>query len=241
INQQFFEDFATEIYNNDAGWTFGATYPNYTRKDFEYGVTFDQALKDEGYTSTDGPPGEDAWVPYWKLVTPSGTPIWMSDEAFLGISWNAHQNRDNPENIGIFYLEPGKYGGSYVFPPVYAKPPPNTGWLGLIDVMFPEQSPRTCKNKQEGIAGFGEVQKMVRDTYGSLSEDDRITGDPDCTREVPFDRILPRSGKSAIRGIIMAGIRCFANVEIARGLGTFATFAPNFEENYSKAYSGFIV
>ena len=241
INERFFEDFATEIYNNNNGWLFGATFPNYTRKDFEYGVTLDAELYQ--YNKDDYEIGD--WVPYWNLKVSDGeggeTYVWMSDEAFLGISYNAHVNRDNPEKIGIFYLEPGKYGGSYVFPPVYAKPPPNTGWTGMIDIMFPEQSPRTCKSKQEGITGFGEVQKMVRDTYASLSEDDRLTGDPDCTKELPFDRILPRTGKAAIRGLIMAGIRCFANVEIMRGLGTFATFAPNFEENYSKIYSGFIV
>jgi len=241
INQQFFEDFATEIYNNDTGWLFGATYPNYTRKDFEYGVTLDAELA--RFNGGDDKIG--TWVPWWNLKVSDGeggeTFVWMSDEAFLGISYNAHVNRNNPEKIGVFYLEPAKYGGSYNFPPVYAKPPPNTGWTGMLDIMFPEQSPRTCKNKQEGITGFGEVQKMVRDTYASLSEDDRINGDPDCTREVPFDRILTRTGKSAIRGLIMAGIRCFANVEIMRGLGTFTTFAPDFEENYSKMYSGFIV
>jgi hypothetical protein len=241
INETFFQDFATEIYNNNTGWLFGATFPNYTRKDFEYGVTFDEELKKEKYTRDGAEVEVGEWVPYWELTTPSGIPIWASEDAFLGISYDAHVNRDNPENISIFYLEPGKYGGTYIFPPVYAKPPPNTGWTGMVDVMFPEQSPRTCKSRKEGITGFGEVQRMVRDTYASLSEDDRLQGDPDCTKELPFDRILPRSGKAAIRGLIMAGIRCFANVEIMRGLGTFATFAPNFEENYSKMYSGFIV
>jgi hypothetical protein len=236
VNQQFFEDFATEVYNNDIGWLYGATYPNYTRQDFEYGVTIDEEL-----AKISGNPAEGDWCPWWKLKVAGGQPVWMSDEAFLGISYDAHVNRDNPDKISIFYLEPAKYGGSYNFPPVYAKPPPNTGWTGMVDVMFPEASPPTCKNKAEGIAGFQEVQKMVRDTYASLSEDDRLTGDPDCTRELPFDRILPRTGKSAIRGLIMAGIRCFANVELMKGLGTFTTFAPDFENNYSKIHSGFIV
>ena len=242
VNQQFFEDFADQIYNNETGWLYGTTYPNYVRKDFEYGVTFDEALQDEGYKSSeDDSPSIGDWIPYWQLETRDGTPIWMSEDAFLGISYNAHINRDNPDKIGVFYLEPGKYGGSYVFPPVYAKPPPNTGWTGLVDVMFPEPSPPSCKNQAEGITGFKEVQKMVRDTYASLSEDDRLSGDPDCTKELPFDRILPRTGKAAIRGLIMAGIRCFANVELMKGLGTFTTFAPDFERNYSKIYSGFIV
>ena len=238
INQGFFDDFADEIYKNDIGWLYGATYPNYSRKDFEYGVTLDEELEDfnDGYSI-----GE--WVPWWDLKVAGGTHVWMSDEAFLGISYNQHQANaaGTPEKAKIFYLEPAKYGGSYNFPPVYAKPPPNTGWTGMVDVMFPEQSPASCKNKAEGIAGFQEVQKMVRDTYASLSEDDRLSGDPDCTKELPFDRILPRTGKSAIRGLIMAGIRCFANVELMKGLGTFTTFAPDFENNYSKIHSGFIV
>ena len=165
----------------------------------------------------------------------------MSDDQFLGISYDAHKNRENPENIRIFYLEPSKYGGSYTFPPVYAKPPPNTGWTGLLDIMFPERSPRTCKVKAQGMGEFADVQKMVRDTYASLSEDSRLTGDPDCTKELPFDRILPRTGKAALRGIIMSGIRCFVNVELMKAIGTFATFAPDFEHNHSKLYAGYIV
>jgi hypothetical protein len=236
VNQQFFDDFANEIYSNPRGWLFGASFPNYTRKDFEYGVTLDPELEPfnrDKYNIGD-------WVPWWDLNVSSG-PIWASDDQFLGISYDAHKNRENPENISIFYLEPSKYGGNYTFPPVYAKPPPNTGWVGLLDVMFPERSPSTCKVKTQGMAEFADVQKMVRDTYASLSEDGRLTGDPDCTREVPFDRILPRTGKAALRGIIMSGIRCFVNVELMKGLGTFATFAPKFEENYSKVYAGYIV
>ena len=236
VNQQFFDDFANEIYKNPRGWLYGASFPNYTRRDFEYGVTLDPELEDfnTGYNLGD-------WVPWWDLKVAGGIPVWASDDQFLGISYDAHKNRNNPENIRIHYLEPSKYGGSYNAPPVYAKPPPNTGWVGLLDVMFPEQSPSTCKVKARGLAEFSDVQKMVRDTYASLSEDNRLTGDPDCTKELPFDRILPRTGKAALRGIIMSGIRCFVNVELMKSLGTFATFAPKFEDNYSKIYAGYIV
>jgi len=241
VTQQFYTDFSKEIYDNSTGWLFGASFPNYSRRDFEYGVTMTPELAGIGDN-----PDVGEWCPYWKLEVKDDdndvVPVWMTP-GFLGISYNQHieTEKGTPENTKIFYLEPGKYGGSYVFPPVYAKPPPNTGWVGMIDVMFPERSPSTCKNKQQGIIGFDQVQEMVRDTYASLSEDSRLTGDPDCTRELPFDRILPRTGKSAIRGLIMGGIRCFGNVEILRALGTFATFAPDFENNYSKIFSGYIV
>ena len=237
INQQFFTDFAQEIYSNPKGWLFGASFPSYSRKDFEYGVTIDEELA----PFNGGTPAIGTWKAWWELRVAGDIPVWMSDDQFLGISYDAHKNRDNPENIRIFYLEPSKYGGSYTFPPVYAKPPPNTGWTGLLDIMFPERSPRTCKVKAQGMGEFADVQKMVRDTYASLSEDSRLTGDPDCTKELPFDRILPRTGKAALRGIIMSGIRCFVNVELMKAIGTFATFAPDFEHNHSKLYAGYIV
>jgi len=242
VNQSFYDDMVDEIGSNERAWLFGATMDPLMRSDFDYGVTMDDELLGSGYGG--GPSG--SFVPIWDLtfkVEGEDVPAWATDATVMGISRDMHNHNTSdpptPERTRVFYLDPGKYGGNAIFPPVYAKPMPNTGWTGMVDIMFPERSP--CSPKIEGIAGFGEVQEMVSKTYASLSEDPRLMGSPDCTKELPFDRILTRSGKCAIRGLIMAGIRAFANVSIIKSLPVFSTFAPKFPSNYSNAYAGYIV
>ena len=253
VNQTFFNDMAAEIYDDTdtegmAGaraWKFGATMETLLRKDFDYGVTLDPELWNAGYTADGvGEPSDDpetwAFVPYWDLQF-NGESVMFSDDPIMGISRDMHNanTRGNPDQARVFYLNPGKYGGNSIFPPVYAKPQPNTGWTGMVDIMFPERSP--CNPKPEGIAGFGEVMEMVRKTYASISEDKRLAGSPDCTKELPFDRMLTRSGKTAIRGLIMAGIRGFANVSLIKALPVFSAFAPRFPQNYSNLFAGYII
>ncbi len=238
INQQFYLDMAAEVGANERAWMFGATMDPLTRRDFDYGVTLDDELAAAGYNNKNGSAAVGDFIEYWDLKQ-GGSYVWATEDPIMGISRDMHNTSGFPEKTRVFYLDPGKYGGSYIMPPVYAKPMPNTGWTGMVDIMFPERSP--CTPKPQGIAGFGEVEEMVLKTYASISEDPRLMGSPDCTKELPFDRILTRSGKVAIRGLIMAAIRAFANVSIIKSLPVFSTFAPRFPTNYSNAYAGYIV
>ncbi len=234
VNQQFYTTFAREISENEKGWLFGATVDPLSRRDFEYGAVLDADL----VRFNDGAIGD--FVPWWKLKDESG-PVWASEGGFLGVSRNQYEmeKAGTPDMTRVFYLDPGRYGGSYNAPPVYAKPLPNSGWTGVVDLMFPERSP--CDPKTQGLVGFGDIEEMVQVAYPRIPEDKRIYGDEDCVRETPFDRILTRPGKAAIRGLIMAGIRSFVSLGFMKSLATFTQYAPDFDNNYSKIYAGYIL
>ena len=61
------------------------------------------------------------------------------------------------EKNRVFYLDPALYGGKYVNPPLYIKPVKAKGWLGLLDVLFPEVS--ACQPYTTDLIDFNDIQQ----------------------------------------------------------------------------------
>jgi len=159
-----------------------------------------------------------------------------NNDSVLGISRDQHKNGDKAR---IYYLDPNQFGGSYTNPKVYIKPVDTEGMLGLVNVMFPELSP--CKPQKTDLVDFGDIASMISNSYTNYPDDPRLSGDPDCVVEKPFDRILSRSAKSGIEGTIAAACRIFASVHFLRTINTFSIFKPDFKNNMSTMYASFIL
>jgi hypothetical protein len=204
----------TDIAKNEAGFNYGAKYDGLTEDDIQY-VTSDGGL----YSKSD----------------------YSNDDMILGKSYNQYINELNgtPEDTRVFYLEPMTYGGNYMNPPIYIKPLKNEGWLGFVDVLFPELSP--CKPQSSNLVDFGEIQGMITETYPSIPEDARLQEDPDCAVELPYNRILERSSTAAIEGLITAGIRIYASTHFIKSMATFTKFSPRFTEVFSSMYAYYII
>ena len=242
INTKFYQKFATEIGNNEQGWLFGIQAEDLTVADFDLGIKC--TAKDKTHDrNADYSVGD--FIPYqdFEVWNPEEEEIEeISDEAgVLGISFDQWKNETagTPEKTRVFYLNPGKFGGSFSAPGVYAKPMPAIGWTGLMYLLFPEHSP--CSPKSESLVGFGDINTIVAGSYPYIPEDKRLQGDEDCIFEAPFNRILTRPSKAGIRGLIMAAIRMYGSLHLAKSIGTFATFAPDFKTNYSNIYAAYIV
>jgi len=219
---EMFEKFAAEIAANDAAFNYGAKYDDLSIEDAEYVVKRGQ---------TDSPAGtlyEDAKIDGDKLT---------NDDMILGVSRNQFEAGD--DDARIFYLDPTTYGGSYKNPAVYIKPLKNDGWLGFVDVLFPDYSP--CKPRSTDLIDFGAIQGEVSSTYNSIPEDQRLKSDPDCVVEAPYNRILERPGKANIQGLIKAACRIYGTVHIMKSMATFTTFKPDFYNVYSAIYAQYIV
>jgi len=175
-----------------------------------------------------------------EYLTPDGAPYFESEltnaDAVLGISRN---QQDNPDDPRIIYLDPTIYGGNYMNPPVYVKPLENNGWLGFLELMFPEASP--CKPHSTDLVDFGSIQDLIDESYPKIPEDERLKSDPDCIREAPYERILERPSAAGIEGIIHAAARIYSSVHFIKSLASFATFNPDFENVFSNIYVSYIV
>ena len=148
------------------------------------------------------------------------------------------QYDDGPRNR-IHYLDTADYGGKKWNPPLYIEPTPPTGWLGMATVMFPEYSP--CDPKNANLVNFDEIKDAVEQGYSKIPEDKRLQKDPDCVIEKPYNRILQRSGKAQIEGLVKTACKMFASVEMIKAYCVFGKFYPDFRNNFSNIFASYIV
>jgi hypothetical protein len=226
IMDRLFKSFAEQVYTNENAFRYGAEYDDINYSDVEYGVE-DDAKEFILYTKY----AED-------FKTRTGESL-TNEDAVLGISRDQFNNKETPEKTRVFYLDPAKHGGSYFNPPVYIKPVENTGWLGFVNVMFPEIGP--CKPYRTDVIDFGSIQERINSTYSRIPEDERLKTDPDCIREEPYNRVLERPGKAGIEGLISAAIRIYASVHILKASATFTKFKPDFRNTFSSLYAQYII
>ena len=231
------------IMSSFASAIFGAVSDNEAA--FDYGAQFDDLTKDEIDYVIDGGYGEgNEPVLYGKaeVADEDGSMRGIINiDQILGISrmeWLI-KNGDKEGENRVFYLDPTVFGGNYMRPPLYIKPLSHKGWLGFVEVMFPELSP--CKPQKSDLIDFGEIQDLISDMYPNIPDDQRLLQSPDCTLEIPYDRILDRSAIASIQGIIITAIRAYASVHFIKSMASFTKFYPRFTEVYSSLYAAYII
>ena len=220
VIKQFSKTVFTTIsdYESDqSAWNYGAQFENLTEEDTAYGINQD---------------GE--WVPYADTG-------YSNRDMILGISYDQYKNdiAETPDKTRIFYLDPAKYGGNYVSPPLYIKPQTPEGWMGVVDVFFPELS--ACKPQIADVVNFESIQDMIDEIYPNIPEDERLKYDEDCIVELPYNRVMTRAAKASMQGLIMAATRIFISASMIKTLPTFSRFAPKFPQIFSSVYASFIV
>lgn len=220
----FMSSIINEVINNGNGWEYGARYDDLTEKDIEYVVKPGQ---------TDSPAGT-----LYSNATVGGKPI-DSDMSILGYSRMEFEEENNSGRPNrVIYLNPIEHGGSYVLPAIYIKPMENKGWLGLVNMMFPELN--GCKPFRTDLVDFADISEEVQNSYSSIPEDERLQFG-DCAIEVPYNRILVRPSKAGIQGVITAACRIYASAHFIKSMATFTTFAPKFPETYSSLYATYVI
>lgn len=227
---ELFKNFAAIIGTNTNGFLYGAEYDYLMQSDAEYVA----------------PPGYDnEGEPY------EGIRIWDNEDEeyrgprnsdmILGMSRDQYRNhvKGTPNKARVIYLDPKQFGGSYISPNIYVKHIDFDGWLGMVQVFFPELSP--CKPSRTDMVDFGDLQARINSLKPKIPEDIRLRQDEECAVEVPFNRVLNSTAKAGIFGLIDAAIRIFASTSFMKAIGTFSAIAPKFPDNYSTLWSAYIV
>ena len=226
VMSDLFDSIAYEISYNSAAFSYGAQYDDLSSYTAEYVV-------DDGQVE-----GVAGGTLYSDVRKPDGEPL-VNDDSILGISRDQFINKDDPDNIRFFYLDPSQYGGNYVNPPYYVVPLKNEGWMGLVQALFPDSG--FCKPYNTDLVDFAEIEKSVSKAYSELPEDERLAGNPECVFEPPYHKILERQDRAAIEGIIAAVTRSYAATHLIKSLATFGTFAPKFPDVFSSIFAQYIV
>ena len=224
-----------DVDNTEGAWYYGAQFDSLSFSDAKYVIADDT---DAG--SERGDLYGDAQV-LGDDLEPRDI---RNSDMILGISKMQQEIEDGTYTIEgatnrVFYLDPSIYGGNYMNPAVYVAPLQNKGWLGFVDVLFPDLSP--CKPKYTDLIDFGDIQEMIDEIYPTMPEDTRLSQDPECVLEVPYDRILNRSSKALLQGLISAAIRIYCSVGLIKAMPVFTKFSPRFPEVFSAIYGSYIV
>ena len=226
VISRIFENFKSEIANNDAAFKYGAKYDTLVEEDAEYVVKGGQTLSSAGTLYGDAEiEGDDG-----------GRRKVKNSDMILGVSRDQLRNGSEAR---VYYLDPTTYGGSYTNPGIHIKPLQYDGYMGMVNVMFPDFSP--CKPRNTDLVDFDSIGKEISDTYNDIPDDQRLQSDPDCVTEVPYNRILNRSAKAGIQGILRAACRIYASAHYLKTYATFSVFKPDFENVFSTIYPQYIV
>tara|TARA_Y100000310_G_scaffold344924_1_gene460549 strand:- start:2219 stop:7345 length:5127 start_codon:yes stop_codon:yes gene_type:complete len=228
----------TEIAENTKSWAYGAEYDTLSTADIEYGI-YDKEEWDASISDYEG------WIPYsdYQVAGADGESRGLRNRDMrLGISFNQYLNEyvnETPEDTRVFYLDPMTFGGNYMNPGLYILPLKNEGWLGMVDVLFPELSP--CKPQNTDLVDFGSIQEIIDEIYPSIPEDERLKSNPDCVIELPYNRILMRSAKAGLVGLITAACRIYASTHIIKALPAYTTFSSVIPDTFSSACASYVV
>tara|TARA_A100001011_G_scaffold291030_1_gene302585 strand:+ start:227 stop:7372 length:7146 start_codon:yes stop_codon:yes gene_type:complete len=218
VMSSLYRTICREIGTNKSGFLYGANYDFLVKDDIDYGII-----------------ENGRFIPYYAYKI-DGREIEESD-MILGVSRDVYNNGDNAR---VIYLDPKIFGGSYTKPALYVKPNKHDGWYGYVNVLFPEYTP--CKPHNQDLIDFDELKGWVNKYYPNLPEDPRLTaGSEECTREVPFKRILNRQAKISMYVLILASIRIYASTHIFKAIPVFSKIMPKFPDNFSTIYSAYIV
>ena len=231
---------AAEVAYNDNGFSYGATYDDLGVEDVEYVIEEDVGNSVAGTNYYDVTISVTADDPGWMQVLYGDERPILNRDMIMGISRMQYDdNVGGTKTNRVFYLDPLSYGGSYVNPPLHIAPPKSEGWLGFVEVMFPEMSP--CKPYTTDLIDFQDIQQKINDTYPNIPEDERLKDDPDCVEELPYNRILTRSDTSGLEGLISAAIRVYVSANFVKSMATFTKFNPSFPDVFSSLYAQYIV
>jgi len=136
----------------------------------------------------------------------------------------------------IIHLDPREYGGALgklfpetVPPPFYVQERKHTGWMDLADILVPEVS--GCDPYSKPVYSLEDLTNEVSELSDKLLPDPRLSQDPLCTSEAPYDKIMTSFDAANIDGAIRATIRIYCVDMFLRAIPVFVAFGFS-EHNY---------
>ena len=174
---------ADSIYDNIFGFVFDFVNTKIISGDgFVYGAEVDELSEDDV-----------------KYLNPNGGEYNQPEEAKI-LGKSSHPR--------ILFLDPKIHGGSYTQPKIFIKPVTNKGWLSLYDA-FSNFDP-ACDDVESKILPFNDIKKYHDSLLENLPVDKRLYQDPDCRKDIPFDRIFTTEVSALVDAIVRSTILCHA-------------------------------
>jgi len=144
----------------------------------------------------------------------------------------------------ITYMDPEMYGGLLgkrlgddAPKPFYVQARRFKGWLDISEALLPEVD--GCEPSSKPIFDLEDLRAGVSDMSQNLLRDDRLEGDPLCSIEAPFDRIMTSEDAANLDGALRAVIRIYTLDIFIRAVPVFTIFELS-DSNYDNLLESFI-
>ena len=131
----------------------------------------------------------------------------------------------------IVPLDPSIYGGRYSNPPYFVEPRQFFGWMEIATKAF--DSPEGCEPRTQPLLHFSDIKEKSKNLSRSLSEDPRLSKDPECITEKPFHLLIDSKTKSKLDGVVRTTIRTYIVEYFLKGYGLFSNLelsSSNFDQ-----------
>jgi hypothetical protein len=127
----------------------------------------------------------------------------------------------------IIALDPEKYGGRYSNPHFYIEPRQHFGWSELAVKSF--KSKDGCTPKTQPILDMSDIRSREKDLANTLSNDPRLSRDPECINDIPFKVLANGKMKAKMDGAVRTTIRTYLAEYFMKGYGLFSNLQVRFD------------
>jgi hypothetical protein len=187
---------------------------------FEFGFEADEiGYEDLLYVDPDATSNKDTWEYTHE-----------EDEGILGKSATG-----NPR---VKFLDPAIHGGRYTRPKFYIDPAEHSGMFRKLQMLVPEFD--GCDPARSDFLNLKEISDKVSNLQNSIPMDERMSLEPDCRIEPPFDKLHTPNGLAYLEGVIKATVRTYVVEFLLRTMPFISTIKFN-PFNYDDAVLEMIV
>ena len=146
--------------------------------------------------------------------------------------------RSKTKNPRVYFLDPQKYGGTYLKPQIYISEAQHKGWLQFSKIIVP--NPTGCDPKNSNFLMLDELVKDIGKNKQKIQNHELLPYSPECTTELPFDKIANSDTLATIEGIVRATIRINLSDFLIRSFPIFSNIHLDIEKNYDNITLNYI-
>ena len=178
---------------------------------------------------------EDSWWPF-KVATGKFVSTGLNSQAGRIYMNSECKNILTGEDTPV---PPEGYNSSKEWPAFYVAPPSFEGWGRIMQTFAPD--PGACEPRASGAVDFGQLSEFYDELFDTIVEDARMSSDPTCVTEAPWDKILDRSSTCGIETSLRAVLRTYVSEWFIVGMPVFSIFKGDFPSTFDNVVLDFII
>ena len=146
--------------------------------------------------------------------------------------------RSKTKNPRVHFLDPEKYGGTYLKPQIYIAEADHKGWLQFSSIVVP--NPTGCDPKNSNFLMLDSIVKAIDKNKQKIQNHELLEYSPECTVELPFDKVANSDTLATLEGIIRATIRVHLSDFLIRSFPIFSNIHLDIDRNFDNIMMNYI-